>query len=132
MFEDVEFTVATGEARASAPDGFVLEPDEAKQLLEKLKGIRGRQRKMKNAVANLCGIAAPSKDPSTLAAHVALVGDGAGKLGAYSYGGGHVDLQLAYLNELIQRIEAALGMTKSSDHQQTSLMNSVSSQEKTT
>ncbi|RJQ84871.1 hypothetical protein [Amycolatopsis panacis] len=131
MFEDVGFTVATGEARASAPDGFVLEPDEAKQLLKNLKDIRDRQRKMKAAVANLCGITAPSKDPSTLAAHVALVGDGAGKLGAYSYGGGHVDLQLAYLNELIQRIEAALGMTKSSDHQQTDLLNTVSPQEKT-
>lgn len=124
MWEDTAFTVASGQAKATAPEGFVLEPDEAKQLLSKLVAVREKLANMRRKAINLCGMKAPAQDPSTLAAHVAMVGDGTGKMGAYSYGGGHIDLQLAYVDEFIQRIAEALGMTKSSDQQQAGRLNS--------
>lgn len=131
MWEDTAFIVASGQAKTTAPDGFVLEPDEAKQLLSKLIGVKEKLTEMRRKAVNLCGMNAPSQDPSTLAAHVAMVGDGKGKLGAYSYGGGHIDLQIAYIDEFIQRIADALGMTKSSDHQQAATMKSIDPQETT-
>ncbi|MBN9745823.1 hypothetical protein DMP23_32895 [Amycolatopsis sp. A1MSW2902] len=124
MWEDTAFIVASGQAKTTAPDGFVLEPDEAKQLLSKLKGIKETLTEMHRKAVNLCGMRTPSQDPSTLAAHVAMVGDGTAKMGAYSYGGGHIDLQIAYVDEFIQRIAEALGMTKSSDQQQAGRLNS--------
>ncbi|WP_134664107.1 MULTISPECIES: hypothetical protein [unclassified Amycolatopsis] len=131
MWEDTAFIVASGQAKTTASDGFVLEPDEAKQLLSKLTGIKQKLTTMRESAINLCGMKPPAQDPSTVAAHVAMVGDGAAKMGAYSYGGGHIDLQLAYVDEFIQRIAEALGMTRSSDHQQTSLINRVDHQETT-
>ncbi|MYW97123.1 hypothetical protein G3I59_42545 [Amycolatopsis rubida] len=131
MWEDTAFTVASGQAKATAPDGFVLEPDEAKQLLSKLIGVKEKLAEMRRKAINLCGMKAPAQDPSTLAAHVAMVGDGTSELGAYSYGGGHIDLQIAYVDEFIQRIAEALGMTKSNDRQQTTLINRVDPQETT-
>ncbi|MGW4396099.1 hypothetical protein ACWEHA_12475 [Amycolatopsis nivea] len=124
MWEDTAFVVASGQAKTTAPDGFVLEPDEAKQLLSKLRAVRGKLWAMRERAVNLCGMQPPAQDPSTRAAHVAMVGDGAGKMGAYSYGGGHIDLQIAYVNEFVQRIAEALGMTESSDQQQAGHLNS--------
>lgn len=131
MWEDTAFTVASGQAKTTAPDGFVLEPDEAKQLLSKLIGVKEKLAEMRRKAINLCGMQAPAQDPSTLAAHVAMVGDGKDKLGAYSYGGGHIDLQIAYVDEFIQRIAEALGMTKSIDQHQAATMKSLDPQETT-
>lgn len=115
MWEDTEFTIAaTWDDKASAPDGFVLEPDEAQTLLTKLTAIQQKLQTMRGDAAYLCSIKSPSQDPSTLAAHRALVGDGQG-LGAYDYGGGHIDLQLEHITELINRIKQALGMTTATD-----------------
>lgn len=124
MWEDTAFIVASGQAKTTAPDGFVLEPDEAKQLLSKLIGVKDKLAEMRRKAVNLCGMKTPSQDPSTRAAHVAMVGDGKSELGAYSYGGGHIDLQIAYVDEFIQRIAEALGMTKSIDQQQAGRLNS--------
>ncbi|WP_020663379.1 hypothetical protein [Amycolatopsis benzoatilytica] len=129
MWEDTSFTVAIWGDQVSAPEGFVMEPDEAKMLLSKLQGVRGKLAAMRRSAAYLCGMQAPSQDPSTVAAHVAMTGDGSSNLGAYSYGGGHIDLQIAYLDEFIQRIEGALGMTKSGDQQQAGHFNSIKNQE---
>ncbi|GAA3586555.1 hypothetical protein GCM10022222_84080 [Amycolatopsis ultiminotia] len=125
MWEDVGFAVAGTATQTTGAGGFVLEPDEAKQLLSRLKGVRDQLLTMQRRAARLCAMTAPSQDPGTMAAHEALVGDGGGKLGAFSYGGGHVDLQLAYVTELVDRISAALGMTESSDHHQAGLLGEI-------
>jgi len=129
MWEDMAFTITPWADRSSAPDGFVMEPEEAKMLLGKLQEVRNKLAAMRRSAVYLCGMQSPSQDPSTAAAHVAMTGDGGGRLGAYSYGGGHIDLQISYLDEFIQRIESALGMTKSSDHQQAGHFNSITNQE---
>ncbi|MCG3756677.1 hypothetical protein FKO37_39870 [Amycolatopsis sp. Poz14] len=123
MWEDTAFTVAaTRDDKANAPDGFVLEPDEARMLLTKLTGVQQKLKKMQAKAAYLCSMQTPSQDPSTAAAHKAMHGDGQGQLGAYSYGGGHIDLQLEYVTELVERIQTALGVTVASDEDQGGLI----------
>ncbi|MFF0144607.1 hypothetical protein ATK36_3211 [Amycolatopsis sulphurea] len=79
MWEDVAFSVlASGEDRSSAPDGFVLEPDEARMLLTKLTAAQQKLQAMRGDAAHLCSMKSPSQDPSTLAAHRAMVGGGQG------------------------------------------------------
>ncbi|WP_336158209.1 hypothetical protein [Amycolatopsis sp. VC5-11] len=123
MWEDTAFTVAASQDdKASAPDGFVLEPDEARMLLDKLTGVQQKLQAMHQKAAKLCSMTTPSQDPSTVAAHTAMHGDGHGQLGAYSYGGGHIDLQLDHVTELIKRIRQALGITVANDQDQGGLI----------
>lgn len=122
MWEDTAFTVAASQDdKASAPDGFVLEPDEARMLLTKLTGVQQKLKKMQAKAVYLCSMRTPSQDPSTVAAHKAMIGNGQG-LGAYDYGGGHIDLQLEYVTELVERIQKALGVTVASDEDQSGLI----------
>ncbi|WP_409461675.1 hypothetical protein [Amycolatopsis sp. GA6-003] len=118
MWEDVEFSILHPAGPEPAKNGFSLDIDVAKQLLEELRGYQDRLGVMKRKVSTLCSMKPPSKDPSTLAMHVAMVGDGSGKLGAFSYGGGHIDLQLTYVTELIDRIRKALAAIGQSDQDQ--------------
>ncbi|MBB4685310.1 hypothetical protein [Amycolatopsis jiangsuensis] len=118
MWEDVQFSVLDPGGWSTAPNGFALQPDEAKQVLKELRGYEDRLLAMHQKAQNLCSMAAPSEDPATMAMHVARVGDGSGKLGAFSYGGGHIDLQLAYVRELIDRIAKALTAIGETDQAQ--------------
>ncbi|MFD2467164.1 hypothetical protein [Amycolatopsis silviterrae] len=124
MWEDVEFSIFHPWESAPRRDGFSLDVDLAKQVLHDLKGYRDRLHAMQYKVAKLCGMKPPSTDPSTMAMHVAMVGDGSGKLGAFSYGGGHIDLQLSYVTELIDRIEKALSAIGQADQDQAKAMRS--------
>lgn len=117
MWEDVAFTVmGTGTSGSSQP-GFSMSPDEAKKTLAGLIQVRDSLNEMHYTVTTLCAMKAPSQDPATAAMHHARVGDGS-KLGAFSYGGGHIDLQLGYVNELIDRISKALHITVNNDSEQ--------------
>jgi len=122
MWEDMAFTVIPREDRARAPEGFVLEPDEARMLVTKLTDVQQRLQVMHGKAAYLCSMKSPGQDPSTLTAHKAMHGDGEGRLGAYSYGGGHIDLQLEHVTELLKRIKQALGMTTTTDEDQGGLI----------
>lgn len=118
MWEDVQFSVFHPADAKPAANGFSLDIDVAKQVLEELLDYQDRLGVMKRKVSTLCSMKPPSKDPSTMAMHVAMVGDGNGKLGAFSYGGGHIDLQLDYVTELIDRIRKALAAIGQSDQDQ--------------
>ncbi|GAB3357277.1 hypothetical protein [Amycolatopsis echigonensis] len=118
MWEDVEFSILHPADPAPAKNGFSLDIDVAKQVLQELLGYQDRLGLMKRKVSTVCSMKPPSKDPSTMAMHVAMVGDGRGKLGAFSYGGGHIDLQLDYVTELIDRIRKALAAIGQSDQDQ--------------
>ncbi len=126
MWEDTEFTIAaTWDDKANAPDGFVLEPDEAKKMLDALRGYEARLLAMKRKVARLLQMKPPSQDPSTVAAHVAMVGDGKSKGGAYSPGAEAIDAQLAYVTELADRIKTALAAIGENEQDQTKTIQNV-------
>ncbi|WP_245633763.1 hypothetical protein [Amycolatopsis jejuensis] len=131
VWEDVAFTVYGGRDRPGAAEGFVLEPEEAKRLLNKLEAVHDQLTNMRRISNNLCGMKAPSQDPATLAMHTALIGDGRGTPGAFSRGNDHVSFQLDYVSEFILRIRRALGMTESSDQHQAGLIDNVGARGKT-
>ena len=129
MWEDVAFTVMGTSAPGSGQPGFSMTPDEAKKTLDGLIEVRTTLGLMHADVARLCAMTPPSQDPVTLAMNKARVGDDSGALGAFSYGGGHVDLQLAYVNELIDRIAKALHITVNNDQEQAGRLSGLGGQE---
>jgi len=125
MWEDTAFSIFLPEADAPRQNGFSLDLDVAKEIVKELRGYQDRLWAMKRKVGELCTMKAPSRDPSTVAAHVAMVGDGGAKIGAFSYGQGHIDLQLAYVTELIDRITKALQAVGQNEQDQTSTLNQI-------
>jgi hypothetical protein len=129
MWEDVAFTVMGTAAPGSGQSGFSMSPDEAKKALDGLLQVKSQLKTMHEDVARLCAMRPPSQDPVTLAMHKSRVGDGGGALGAFSYGGGHIDLQLSYVNELADRIAKALHITVAADEEQAGQMSKLNMQE---
>ncbi|MGW7532183.1 hypothetical protein [Amycolatopsis sp. NPDC054798] len=118
MWEDVEFSVLHPWESQPRQGGFSLDADIAKEILQELRGYQDRLLAMQRKVTALCAMKPPSKDPSTMAMQVAMVGASTGKQGAFSYGSKHIDLQLSYVTELIDRIRKALAAIGESDQSQ--------------
>lgn len=125
MWEDVNFSIYHPWESQPRQNGFALEPDHAKKILDELKDYEARLLAMKRKVARLLQMKPPSQDPSTVAAHVAMVGDGKGKLGAYAYGADALDAQLAYVTELADRIKKALAAIGENEQDQTKTIQNV-------
>lgn len=125
MWEDVEFSIFNPWESQPRQGGFSLDVDAAKGILQDLVEYQDRLLSMKRKVTALCAMKPPSKDPSTMAMHVAMVGDGNGKPGAFSYGGGHIDLQLRYVKELADRIQKALAAIGQNEQVQTKTIQNV-------
>ncbi|MBB1156922.1 hypothetical protein [Amycolatopsis dendrobii] len=125
MWEDVEFSIFHPWESQPRQGGFSLDVGAAKEILRDLLEYQDRLLSMKRKVTALCAMKPPSKDPSTTAMHVAMVGDGSGKLGAFSYGGGHIDLQLRYVKELADRIQKALAAINQNEQGQTKSIQNV-------
>lgn len=125
MWEDTNFSIYHPWESKPQHDGFALEPDEARQLLTKLKDYEARLLTMKRKAARLLQMNAPSQDPSTVAAHVAMVGDGKAKGGAYSPGAEAIDAQLAFVTELADRIKKALDAIGETEQDQTKTIQNV-------
>ncbi|WP_409183747.1 hypothetical protein F9C11_05090 [Amycolatopsis sp. VS8301801F10] len=125
MWEDVEFSILHPWESQPRQSGFSLDAGAAKEILRDLLEYQDRLLSMKRKVTALCAMKPPSKDPSTTAMHVAMVGDGNGKEGAFSYGGGHIDLQLRYVKELADRIQKALAAINQNEQDQTKTVQNV-------
>ncbi|HEY2059667.1 MAG TPA: hypothetical protein VGH57_14960 [Amycolatopsis sp.] len=123
LWDSIAFTVMDSGAPPSG--GFALQRDEATQLVERLQNVRKQLRDMHNDATVLCHITPPSQDPGTMIYQQALTVNAAGQPAALSYGGGHIDLQLAYVKELITRLQTALGMTEASDETQAGTISEV-------
>ncbi|MFB9924887.1 hypothetical protein ACFORO_25965 [Amycolatopsis halotolerans] len=125
MWEDTNFSIYHPWESQPRQDGFALEPDTAKKMLDELNGYKVRLQDMKRKVAQLLTMKPPSQDPSTVAANVAMVGDGKGQLGAYSHGAEAIDQQLAYVTELANRIEKALATIGQNEQDQAKTVKNV-------
>ncbi|MDT8910263.1 hypothetical protein [Amycolatopsis sp. PS_44_ISF1] len=123
LWDTISFTVMDSGPPPSG--GFALQRDEATQLVERLQDVRKQLTAMHYEAVTLCKITPPSRDPGTMAYHQALTVNAAGQPAALSYGGGHIDLQLGYVTELINRLRTALGMTEASDETQAGTVNEV-------
>ncbi|WP_328605724.1 hypothetical protein OG943_37895 [Amycolatopsis sp. NBC_00345] len=123
LWDSISFTVMDSGAPPSG--GFALQRDEATQLVERLQDVRKQLRAMHVDAVTLCAITPPSGDPGTMTYQQALTVNAAGQPAALSYGGGHIDLQLSYVTELIVRLETALGMTEASDEAQAGTVSEV-------
>lgn len=116
LWDSISFTVMDSAAPPSG--GFALQRDEATQLVERLQDVRKQLTLMHGDAVALCAITPPSRDPGTMTYQQALTVNATGQPAALSYGGGHIDLQLGYVTELISRLKTALGMTEASDEAQ--------------
>ncbi|WP_329070206.1 hypothetical protein [Amycolatopsis sp. NBC_01480] len=123
LWDSIAFTVMDSGAPPSG--GFALQRDEATQLVERLQNVRERLAAMHNEAVTLCAITPPSRDPGTMTYQQALTVNATGQPAALSYGGGHIDLQLHYVTELISRLKTALGMTEASDESQAGAVSEV-------
>ncbi|SEP49603.1 hypothetical protein [Amycolatopsis saalfeldensis] len=124
LWDTISFTVMDSGPPPSG--GFALQRDEATQLVARLQDVLDQLNDMHREAFLLCHITPPSQDPGTMIYQQALTMNAAGQPAALSYGGGHIDLQLAYVKELIARLRTALGMTEASDETQAGAIGEVS------
>ncbi|SFO98851.1 hypothetical protein SAMN05421810_101607 [Amycolatopsis arida] len=87
--------------------GFSLTRDEAESLLRECRGILDDLRACEERAAGLTRMGPPAQDPASVALNKAFVGDGSDP-GAFGYGHGHIKKEIAYLEELIDRLRRAL------------------------
>ncbi|MBB4689839.1 hypothetical protein [Amycolatopsis jiangsuensis] len=125
VWEDTNFSIYNPWSNEPRQDGFSLEVEEAKGILRNLNDHKIAVQDMQRKAAQLVTMKPPSEDPATVAANVALVGDGQGQLGAYSHGAEAIDAQLAYITELADRIQKALDAIGESEQDQTKTMKNV-------
>jgi hypothetical protein len=123
LWDSISFTVMDSGAPPSG--GFALQRDEATQLVKRLQDVLKQLNVMQRNAVLLCQITPPSRDPGTMTYQQALTVNAAGQPAALAYGGGHIDLQLAYVKELLTRLQTALGMTAASDETQAGTMSEV-------
>ncbi|HWD03102.1 MAG TPA: hypothetical protein VG674_11690 [Amycolatopsis sp.] len=129
LWDDAEFAImGSAGAGPASGGGFMLQRDEAEDLVKRLMAVRGQLVEMQARVEELCKITPPSRDPGSLAYQQALTVDKNGNPAALSYGGGHIDLQLAYVEELINRLNTALGKIQTGDEQQAGSIQSAAGQ----
>jgi hypothetical protein len=117
VIRDVGDRVAEAAAVVGVPagPGFTLDRDEAKVMLEQCKQTLIDLKKLQNTAATLTRIIPPARDQVTVGYHGNLTAQQNGQPAAFAYGAGHVQLEIDYMNELITRLEDALGIMHSSD-----------------
>ncbi|MFE0022560.1 hypothetical protein [Amycolatopsis sp. NPDC059021] len=95
--------------------GFSLERGEAERMLEQARQLRIKVKDAENDARTLAQIQPPAGDPASISYHGDLTRRADGQPAAFSFGAGHLLVQHAYLSELIDRLETALGKTHESD-----------------
>jgi hypothetical protein len=109
--------VAAAAGAAAAGPGFSLDRDEAQAMLTDVTGILTDLQDLRNSANSLKQVRPPAQDPASVAYNASLASNGSGAPGAFDYGAGHVDVEIAYLEELKQRLDKALGKTEEADDQ---------------
>lgn len=111
---------AAGGGSGSVPtggQGFSLSREEAEEMLAIFRDIRDDLQEMELKAGNLLGLRAAAEDPASLNFHENAV-DGP-QLGALGYGYEHVLNEITFFDELVARLEKALGLITESDEDAT-------------
>jgi hypothetical protein len=111
-----------GAAAGSASQGFSLTHDEAEDMVRRAEGVLSDIGDMLRKAETLTKVTPPAQDPASLTFNTQLVGNGQDG-GAFGYGRGHLEREWGYLDELVKRLNDALGRTTESDHTATTIVN---------
>ncbi len=96
--------------------GFTMSRDDAQAMLKLAKSVREDFRDMQTDAVRLTRLTAPADEPSSNGYNKLLVNSGEPK-GVFVTGSEQVDQEFAYADELVKRLEKALGITEASDEQ---------------
>ncbi|GAB3353330.1 hypothetical protein [Amycolatopsis echigonensis] len=101
---------------ASSGQGFTMSRDDAMAMLKVAKTVRADFRDMRDDAYRLTQTTSPADEPTSNGYNKRLVNEGEPK-GVFVAGKDQVDQEFAYADELVKRLEKALGITESSDEQ---------------
>ncbi|GAA3554187.1 hypothetical protein GCM10022222_42310 [Amycolatopsis ultiminotia] len=107
---------ASGGAATPSGQGFALSRDDAMSMLNLAKSVREDFREMRTDAEQLTRLTSPADEPGSNGYNKLLVNDGQPP-GAFVAGKDQVEQLYAYADELVKRLEKALGTTESSDEQ---------------
>ncbi|WP_409466764.1 hypothetical protein [Amycolatopsis sp. GA6-003] len=107
---------AMGGGGSSGGQGFTMSREDAMAMLKLAKTVREHFRDMRDDAYRLTQLTPPADEPTSNGYNKLLVNGGEPK-GAFVTGGEQVDKEYAYANELVKRLEKALGITEASDEQ---------------
>ncbi|MCU1687739.1 MAG: hypothetical protein JWQ81_8478 [Amycolatopsis sp.] len=116
---------APGMTGPAPTQGFSLNRDEAQNMLTQAKATRDDLRALTPDAEKLTKMKPPADEIASNAYNAAYIGAG-GSPGAGGYGAGHIQKEYAYMVELIERLERALGITEDTDQQAGSAVKAVS------
>lgn len=95
--------------------GFRLDREHAEKMVEQAIRIRQSLENDQSVTQSLERMEPAAKDPVSVDfAQSATWNDG--RAGAFAFGAGHIRLEMLYLDELVKRLNLALGRTTEADH----------------
>jgi hypothetical protein len=103
-----------GGGAPSGAQGFSLTREEAERALQEFREIRNELMRMERDALELTRLRPPAGDPASVQLNEAIVG-GSNDPGAFGYGYGHIKKEIAYFDELVHRLELALGYVTDAD-----------------
>ncbi|MBB1157690.1 MULTISPECIES: hypothetical protein [Amycolatopsis] len=110
---DFAFTIADTRAAPPGP-GFTMSRDDARSMLNLAKQAREQFNEMRQIANSLTRLAPPADEFASNSYNSNLVGDGQ-STGAFGAGLANVERMHRYADELVRKLEKALGITESSD-----------------
>lgn len=112
-FPGFTFTITDGTTTPSGP-GFTMSRDDARSMLNLAKHAREQFDEMRTLAAYLTRLTPPADEPASNDYNRQVTGTAFGD-GAFGAGLANVTRMYAYANELVRKLEQALGSTESSD-----------------
>ncbi|MGV9300571.1 hypothetical protein [Amycolatopsis sp. NPDC003676] len=112
-----DFTITDGTGTPPGP-GFTMSRDDARSMLNLAKQARKQFGDMRAAALSLLRLVAPADDVASNAYQVKLLGNEPAT-GAFGAGLANVQRLHAYANELVLKLETALGITADSEESAT-------------
>ncbi|WP_051165657.1 hypothetical protein [Amycolatopsis orientalis] len=109
---------SSGGGGAPSGQGFTMSRDDAQAMLKLAKTVREHFADMRQDANDLTQLTSPADEPTSNNYNKLLVNEGEPK-GAFVTGEDQVKQEFAYANELVKRLEQALGIIESSDEQAT-------------
>jgi len=108
-----DFLIDNGSGGSSGP-GFTMSPNDARSMLNLAKQARDQFGEMRRHAQILVRTTSPADEPASNNYNAKLVGDGKSG-GAFSSGLANTQRMYAYADELVNKLEKALGITHAAD-----------------
>ncbi|MFC9257266.1 hypothetical protein [Amycolatopsis thailandensis] len=110
--------------QAAHGPGIYLDRDHAEGMVEQAIQVRAHLVNDQSITASLERMRSAAADPVSVGFTKAATWNG-GQPGAFAYGSGHVRLEILYLDELISRLNKALGRTAQNEQETQKTLNGV-------